>query len=101
MLRRFTVVLLLAGLVQGYRPSPGTGCESMTPMSSAMLLPTGVTLPGACGQAMSQCPTGPCAALPQALAHFAISSNAPIPIEFIAHFHNRAPPPPEPPPPQA
>ncbi len=103
MLRRLTAVLLLAGLVQGYRPSPGAECEGMAPMSGVTLLAASAPMPGACGEAMmaAQCPTGLSAALPQTPARFAISSSTPIPIEFIGLFHNRTPPPPEPPPPQA
>jgi len=103
MLRRLSAVLILAGLVLGYRLSPSTGCERMAPMSGAMLLATGPTLPGACGQAMiaAQCPTGPCAALPQVLSGFSETPPAPITIDFAGLFYSWTPPPPEPPPPQA
>jgi len=103
MLRRLTAMLVLVGFVQGYRPSPSTGCESMAPMSGAMLLPTGSQLPGACGQAMTaaQCPTGLCATLAQPLVGFSESPSAPTTIKFSDRFHDRTPSPPEPPPPQA
>jgi hypothetical protein len=103
MLRRLSAVLVLAGLVQGYRPSPGAECEGMVPMSGATLLPASAPLPGACGQEMTaaQCQSGPCATLPQTLTPFAHTPKEPIAIEFFDRFHNRTPPPPEPPPPQA
>jgi hypothetical protein len=103
MFRRLTAVLVLALLVQGYLPSPSTECSSMAPISGAVLHAMGVPLPGACGQAMTtaQCPTGPCAALPQTPAPFVDTPNVPLAIEFTGRFHDRTPPPPEPPPPQA
>jgi hypothetical protein len=102
MLRRLAAVLVLSGFAQISLPGPSTGCERMLP-SGAMVLSLGASLPGACGQPMTAapCPTGPCAALPQTLAPFADTSNAPIAIQFIGRFHTRTPPPPEPPPPQA
>lgn len=103
MLRRLATLIVLAGFVQGVRPSPSKECSGMVPMPGAILHPTGALLPGACGQPMTaaRCPTGPCAALPQLLALFVDTPNVPIAIEFVGRFHNRTPPPPEPPPPQA
>jgi len=103
MLSRLAAMLVVLGLVQRYLPSRGVGFENMTPMSGVRLVPGDTPLPSGCGLLMTaaQCPTGPCAALPQLLTLFAELPNAPIAIEFNGRFYDRTPPPPEPPPPQA